>query len=876
MASIVGTDGNDFIHRAGDGHLPPSGSVEILGVTTSADVLSGGAGRDTIFGDDGNDVLYGGSFNDVLYGGAGDDTLDGGAGADQMYGGAGHDTYLVRSIEDRVHELPGGGIDTVDSTISYTLSANFENLTLSGGAAINGTGNDLDNVIRGNTGANRLDGGAGDDQLRGGNGNDTLVGGSGKDTLYGGADADDLVIAHASDLVAGERYEGGAGLDTLRGSDGVGAASLVGIRLRGIESITGFADGLTATTSQLNGLSGSLATGTLQVATGGNLDLLDVQVGTRVINLSAAGNTVTLQGLPSLFFGTFNGTVNGDKGNDVVTVNAAGYVYIPIGVTLHGNGGSDTLAGGDGADTITGGTGADELSGNSGADVLTGGAGRDTVRGGSGSDLLIVTTASEIKAGEVYSGGLGEDTLDGTGVTTMVDLSTVTFDGLERITGFSGGLKMTAAQFDTYSGDLLTGPLSITTGGSIDLADIRRVTVPVINLSAAGNSLVIRGGTAEEGAFVGTVNGGAGDDTVRIMLTFADEGVRLNGNGGNDTLSGSMGADVLTGGWGADSLQGMGGDDTITGGTGRDSMDGGEGNDTLLITAASELVAAEVYNGGAGTDVLDGTGVAGPVDLSLVDIFSIEAIQGFSGGVRMTADQANGFTTAIQTGALTLVSGGTADLRTASLGMSQITLSDSGNVLLLGEFAGTVIGGTGSDWVRAQSAAGSSALLLQGNAGNDTLEGGNGNDRLIGGLGADALDGGAGNDVLRGGAGNDLLQGGAGADTMAGGAGDDTLQGGNGSDTFVFDATDIGGADVISGFEGQFDGTPWDGLIQISGGASGTVYLGSSSFTATGNTEVRFTGAALAVDHDGNGTSDFTIALLGMTSASDLAQSDFL
>lgn len=875
MASITGTDGNDFIHRAGDGQVPPSGSVEILGVTTAADVLSGGAGRDTIFGDGGNDLLYGGLHADLLYGGAGDDTLDGGAGADQMYGGTGNDTYVVWSLADGVFELPGGGTDTVNSAINYTLSANLENLTLSGAATI-GIGNELANVIRGNLSANSLDGGAGDDRLLGARGNDTLVGGRGKDTLSGGDDADDLVIAHALDLVAGEIYDGGAGLDTLRGSDVVGAVSLVGVGLRGIESITGFADGLTATISQLNALSGSLSTGTLQVANGGNLDLLDVQIGTRVINLSAAGNTVALQGLPSLFFGTFNGTVNGGKANDVVTVNAAGYVYIPIGVTLHGNGGSDTLSGGDGADTMTGGTGDDSLSGNSGADVLTGGAGRDTVRGGAGGDLLIVTTASEVRDGEIYSGGDGEDTLDGTGVTTMVDLSTVAFDGIERITGFSGGLKMTAAQFDTYAGDLLTGPLSITTGGSIDLADIRRVTVPVINLSAAGNSLVIRGGAAEDGAFVGAVNGGVGNDNVRIMLTFDDEGVGLHGNGGNDTLRGSMGGDVMTGGWGADSLEGMGGDDTITGGTGRDSVYGSEGNDTLRIIAATELVAGEIYNGGTGADVLDATGIVGPFDLSVVDIVSIESIQGFSGGVLMTAEQANGFITEIQTGALTLVSGGTVDLRTTSLGMSQITFSNSGNVLLLGEFAGTVVGGTGSDWVRAQSAAGSNALLLQGNAGNDTLEGGNGNDRVFGGVGTDVLYGGAGNDNLIGGGGNDLLQGGAGADTMAGGAGDDTLQGGQGSDTFVFDATDVGGADVISGFESRFDGTPWDGLIQIGGGASGTVYLGAYAFTATGNTEVRFTGAALAVDHDGNGTSDFTIALLGMTSASDLAQSDFL
>ena len=122
-----------------------------------------------------NDILTGGAGNDTLSGLAGNDALNGGAGADTMSGGLGNDIYFVDNTGDVVTEAASEGTDAVSASVTYTLSDNVENLTLTGAAAINGTGNSLANVITGNAGDNTLNGGAGADTMSGGLGNDTYV-----------------------------------------------------------------------------------------------------------------------------------------------------------------------------------------------------------------------------------------------------------------------------------------------------------------------------------------------------------------------------------------------------------------------------------------------------------------------------------------------------------------------------------------------------------------------------------------------------------------------------------------------------------------------------------------------------------------------------
>jgi Ca2+-binding RTX toxin-like protein len=192
-AAINGT-GNALANR-----ITGNAAANVLDGGDGNDTLTGGVGADTLIGGEGDDALSGGGDADSLLGGAGNDRLDGGAGADAMFGGAGNDSYTVDDIGDLVDETDGlgndaGGIDTVSSSVSWTLGAFVENLTLTGTAAINGTGNALANRITGNAAANVLDGGDGNDTISGGVGADRLAGGFGLDSLSGGADADTFVF----------------------------------------------------------------------------------------------------------------------------------------------------------------------------------------------------------------------------------------------------------------------------------------------------------------------------------------------------------------------------------------------------------------------------------------------------------------------------------------------------------------------------------------------------------------------------------------------------------------------------------------------------------------------------------------------------------
>jgi VCBS repeat-containing protein len=660
-------EGTDIVYASVSHTL--SGNVENLTLTSEGDINGTGNNLDNIIlGNTGNNLLNGGSGNDRIEGGAGNDTLNGGTGADAMAGGTGDDTYIVDNAGDQVSELAGEGVDTVQASISHTLSDNVENLTLTGSSSISGTGNELDNVITGNNGSNTLRGLAGDDTLIGNSGNDTLDGGIGADTMSGGYGNDTYIVDDAGDIVT----EGaGAGTDTVHSSiDYTLTDNVERLTLTGTENLEG---------------------------TGNNL-----------------GNIIT-----------------GNTGNNV----------------LDGKGGNDTINAGDGNDILIGGDGNDSLNGQAGDDQLTGDAGNDTLNGGSGADLMVGGTGNDTYVvdndGDVVTeqAGEGTDHVQSSITYTLTDnVENLTLTGSASINGTGNELNNVitgnnaANILDGLGGnDTLYGNngIDMLLGGNGDDKLYGGAHNDVLD-GGAGNDL-LNGGTGAD-----AMTGGSGDDTYIVdnagdqVSELAGEGIDLvqssvsftlsdnvenltltgyssisgTGNDLDNVITGNNGSNTLRGLGGDDTLVGNNGNDTLDGGAGADTMSGGYGNDTYVVDDAGDVVTEGVNRG---TDTVQSS-----IDYTLTD--NVEN--------------------------LTLT--GTEDLH------------GTGNTL------NNVITGNSGD------------NALDGKAGNDTINAGDGNDTLLGGDGNDSLNGGAGSDQLFGDAGNDTLNGGTGADAMSGGTGNDT------------------------------------------------------------------------------------------------------
>jgi len=193
--------------------------------------------------------------NEVFAGTAGNDVMNGSIYGDTMSGGDGNDTYRINNTADVINESANQGEDTAQTSVSYTLGANVEDLVMSGHNDINGTGNELNNLIVGNSGNNVLNGLAGDDLIRGGAGNDTIEGGDGDDNIDGGNGSDTASYAnasagvHVSLLSASYQDTLGAGFDKLVGIENLTGSShddtLIGDGNRNVLTGGGGADTLT-------------------------------------------------------------------------------------------------------------------------------------------------------------------------------------------------------------------------------------------------------------------------------------------------------------------------------------------------------------------------------------------------------------------------------------------------------------------------------------------------------------------------------------------------------------------------------------------------------------------------------------------------------
>jgi Ca2+-binding RTX toxin-like protein len=255
-----------------------------------------------------------------------------------MAGGAGDDTYVVSVATDKVTELAAGGNDTIETSLAtFSLAAltAVENLTYTGTGSFVGTGNALNNTIRG------------------GSGNDTLNGGAGADILIGGAGSDTYVVDNAGDVVD----EGaGSGTDLVQSSVNFNLSAALGdvekLTLTGSGAINGTGNGFA------NTIIGNGGANIIEGKSGA--DILDGGSGTDTVSYasSASGVTVMLNGSTTTF------GIGGDAEGDSIK----------------------------NFENVTGSALADALTGNGSANVINGGAGADTLAGGAGSDSFVFSS----------------------------------------------------------------------------------------------------------------------------------------------------------------------------------------------------------------------------------------------------------------------------------------------------------------------------------------------------------------------------------------------------------------------------------------------------------------------------------------------------
>ena len=577
---IYGFDGNDTL-SGGAGH-------DWLDGGTGADSLVGGTGNDVYVIDDVGDTITelvnegidtvrssitaslsilgselenlvltgtaainatGNAMANRLYGNSAANRLDGGAGADVMSGGAGNDTYVVDNAGDVLLEVVGGGTDSVESSVSWTLGAELENLTLTGTTALTGAGNALANVLIGNSVNNTL---------TGGDGNDTLNGGAGADTMEGGLGNDTYVVDNAADVITEQT---GGGTDTVNASITWSLSTTTEIEnltLTGTAAINATGNG------QANALTGNAGINTL---TGGD------------------GND-TLNG------GASADSMDGGAGNDTYVVDNAADT-----ITEQAGGGTDTVNAsitwslsttteienltltGTAAINATGNGQANALTGNAGANRLDGGAGADAMTGGAGNDTYVVDDYGDTT---VELAGGGSDTVEASLNWTLEDnnIEAVTLTGIDSLN--AAGNKLNNTLRGNSGANVLDGGAGNDTmiGGAGDDAYFVDSTLDVVTENA--NEGV---DTVLSSASVWTL----GTYSENLVLTGT---AAINGTGNTlaNQLVGNTAANVLNGGAGDDVLSGDAGNDSLLGGTDNDLLVGGDGNDT--------------YTGGAGTDQL--------------------------------------------------------------------------------------------------------------------------------------------------------------------------------------------------------------------------------------------------------------------------------
>ncbi|MBK6850103.1 MAG: calcium-binding protein [Burkholderiales bacterium] len=566
---LIGGAGDDtFIYDAADtvieavagGIDTVSSSVSYtLAIANVENVTLTGTGNIDAAGDASANVLTGNAGNNHLNGLDGNDVLNGGAGVDTLAGGLGNDTYVVDSVTDVIVENLNEGTDTLQSSVSIAaLAANVENLVLTGGAAINGVGNDLANRLNGNSGANTLTGGVGNDTLDGGVGADRLVGGVGNDLYFVDSALDVVVEAIAE------------------GSDGVQAsvsytlsANIEVLALSGSGNINGTGNGTA------NTIYGNAGANTLDGGAGN--DVLNGGLGADILIGGAGDDTFIYDAADTVIEAVAGGidTVSSSVSYTLAIANVEN-------VTLTGTGNIDA-AGDARANVLTGNAGNNHLNGLDGNDVLNGGAGVDTLAGGLGNDTYVVDSVTDVIVENLNE---GTDTLQSSvsiaalaaNVENLVLTGGAAINGVgndlaNRLNGNSGANTLTGGVGnDTLDGGV--GADRLVGGVGNDLYFVDSALDVVVEAIAEGSD-----GVQASVSYTLSAN-------IEVLALSGSGNINGTGNGTANTIYGNAGANTLDGGAGNDVLNGGAGGDRLVGGAGSDNLSGGLGNDTFVFDTA--------------------------------------------------------------------------------------------------------------------------------------------------------------------------------------------------------------------------------------------------------------------------------------------------
>lgn len=710
-----------------------------------------------------------GAGNDSIKTGGGVDTIDAGAGDDTIDGGAnvasgnlmGNDKDVVRydasqsrfaiahnddgsfTVADKLTaEFGGLGTDTLTHIESLQFSDGSKDLQVNFQAPIGNPPNiNSQNNILGTDFGDRIDA----DALAGNTpvtSADWIQPGAGDDVVYAGAGGDRIQDGAGSDF-----YDGGANGNSGNSWADQDVAQFSGAQKRYTVEVLAYAAAptniKTLITAKYSGA--SLPDNVVRVTDklpGGDgvnylINVEQIQFADGQVNLGVSVNPWMAPQGGGQNFGVGSNNYTGGILNDLI--DASGHDNATAGVPVAGfSSNRDWIDGGLGNDSLLGGAGGDQLQGGKGNDVLDGGA-----NGSSGNvwdDMDRASYANSINRYDIAFYRLAK-----TGETAV-------FDNM----GLTTGTKAYVAS-GYYAADgfmVLTDRYSDAMGG--DGRDVLR-NIEQLQFSDASDTLAVQ---YNDNTFTQNVWGplpaatglGSGD-VVPDAWGFIQTTVT------NRSAWGTRFGDLIAGSASANNyLQGNAGNDSITGGNLRDELTGGAGNDTI--------------DGGANPAV----DPSRPWDTwSTYDVARFDAQQAQFKIDRLT-DDANGGVT----GHANQVYYRVEHLIPAALGglgtdivfnVERLQFSD-GDIQLDVRVDKNSFNGVDQAMYKGTIFADS----ITGTSGNDNFMGDAGNDTIRGGAGVDDIGGGAGDDSLYGDDGDDrFVNLSSGADSVDGGAGTDNV-----------------------------------------------------------------------------------------------------